>query len=124
MDDERRKKIFAPVIKVGGITKPLKSKTSTNNSYASTMDAIKGDLTPTILKTFTYRDGDQIYNYENAKIQSVNRGKKHVCFMVTGEPKVMTQEEAIKAMPDDIGNTLRNFKQDEDSVSKTVENVD
>lgn len=119
MDDERRKKIFAPVIKVGGITKPLKNKAPVSTGCSSAISALKNDLAPTILKTFTYREGNNIYNYDKAVIKSITKGKKHVCFLVSGEPQIMSQEEALESMPDYISDTLKNFKKED-----SAENVD
>lgn len=121
MDQDRKSKIFAPFVKVGGVVKPIKKKPASTVSFANVVAGLKDDLTPTILKTCTYRDDkNNIYNYESAKVQSITKGKKHVCFLVTGEPSVMSQEEAIKNMPENIEDTIRRMSEQETKE----ENVD
>lgn len=96
---DRNSKIFAPTIRVGGVTRPAK-KTSTstpsNKEYDNLMSKLKGDLAPTILNTFSYKSGDNIVNFTAPRIRSITKNRKHVAFLITGDSNTMSHQEAMK----------------------------
>ena len=96
---DRKSKIFAPTTRIGGVTRPAKKSNNpvpTNKAYDSLISKIKGDLAPTILNSFSYKAGDSIVNFTAPRIRSITKNRKHVAFLISGEPNVFSHQEALK----------------------------
>lgn len=88
---DRRSQIFAPTTNVGGVRKPAKKQAATtelpvNPLFKKTCESMKNDIRPTILKNFSYKHGEQVFNVNDAKIKSIGKNKKHVAFLISGNP--------------------------------------
>lgn len=109
---DRRSQLLAPTKKTGGVRRAYRPE-NTNKSvnFKATLDTFKNELSPTVLKTCSYKTEDKIVTYDSAKIQSItSRGNKHVCFLVTGDANIISEDAALNNMPKDIEKTLRNIK--------------
>lgn len=97
---DRNSKIFAKTISVGGVRKPAKKVTSTvpvNKPFDALLDKMKGEIVPTVLNSFSYKAGENIMNFENPRIRSITKNRKHVAFLINGEPTVVNHSEAMKS---------------------------
>jgi hypothetical protein len=102
---DRNSKIFAQTISVGGVRKPAKKVAAVepaNKAFDSLLCSIKKDLTPTILNNFSYKSGDNIVNFDNARVRSITKNKKHVGFLVNGDSKVIDHKEAMKGLSNQV----------------------
>ena len=96
---DRNSKIFAPTISVGGVRKPAKKTTvtvPTNKAFDALISKMKNELSPTILNNFSYKAGDNIVNFNTPRIRSITKNRKHVAFLISGEPSVFSHQEAMK----------------------------
>lgn len=114
---DRKSQIFAPTISVGGVRKPAKkqatAETCTNAMFKKVCDSMKNDIRPTLVKSFSYKYGEGVYNISDAKIKSIGKNKKHVAFLITGDPIMIDEKQ-------DAGELSSNEKAEED-VEETVE---
>lgn len=113
---DRKAQIFAPTKNVGGVRKPAKVGPSSTASNAAALkkalDSIKGDVSNTLLKSFSYKSGNDVINIENPKIQSISKARKHICFLVSGKPVVIDRNETLKDMPKELGDLIENLDGD------------
>lgn len=110
---DRKSQILAPTSKVGGVRRAYKPAAPKAANLKATLDTFKGEISPTVLETCSYKIGENIITYENAKIQSItSKGKKHVCFLVTGRPTTINENEALSNMPKEVESTIRNITRD------------
>lgn len=105
---DRRSKIFAPTISVGGVRKPAKKQgggePDSNAIFKKTCEAMKNEIRPTVLKTFSFKRGESVFNINDAKIKSIGKNKKHVAFLISGNP-VEIDERDLMARPEEIPNS-------------------
>lgn len=98
---DRNSKIFAKTINVGGVRKPAKKTTATavpaNKAFDTALEKMRGDIVPTVLTNFSFKAGENISNFENPRIRSITKNKKHVAFLISGEPIVISQKEAMES---------------------------
>ncbi len=101
----RKEQIFATK-KIAGMKVPAsKSKTAESAQNLSSIalkkcvDNLNADVNNTLLKSFSYKLDEDIYSIENAKVKSISKGNKHVCFLVSGDSTVIDQKEALSSMP-------------------------
>lgn len=110
---DRKAQIFAPTKSVGGVRKPAKvgpvSTPSNANALKRTLDSMKAEVNSTLLKSFSYRSGDEIVNIENPRIQSISKSRKHICFLVSGKPVSIDRDSTLKDMPKEFGDLIENL---------------
>lgn len=109
---DRKSQIFTPTKKIAGIRRTY-SKTiiKPKVDIRETINSFKNDIAPTVLHNCTYKLGDDIILYEKSKIQSIlSHGKKHVCFLVSGESKTLNQNAVLKNMPKETQEVLKTLK--------------
>lgn len=96
---DRKSQIFAPTISAGGVRKPAKKQAPTekvgNPMFKTVCDSMKNDIRPTLIKNFSYKQGENIYNINNAKVMSIGKNKKNVAFLISGAPTVVNEKEAV-----------------------------
>lgn len=113
---DRKAQIFAPTKNVGGVRKPAKNTPVSISSNATALrkvlDSMKGEVNSTLLKSFSYRSGNDIVNIENPKIQSISKARKHICFLVSGNPVVVDRDSTLKSMPKEFGDLIDNLNGD------------
>ncbi|ELA42206.1 uncharacterized protein VICG_00849 [Vittaforma corneae ATCC 50505] len=97
---DRKSQIFAPTISVGGVRKPVKkqigAESGTNLMFKKVCDSMKNDLKPTLVKSFSYKYGEDVFNINDAKIKSIGKNKKHVAFLITGNPTTIDERQAVR----------------------------
>lgn len=117
---DRKSQIFAPTAKIAGARKPVKQQaTQPSCNLKTILDTMKGEVAPTILRSCSFKSGDDITSIDNPKIQSITKNRKHVCFVVTGESRVVGQKEALDALPADFEKVIK-----ENLNNRSEENLD
>ncbi len=105
---DRKSKIFAPTISAGGVRKPAKKQTSTpsnnNPMFKKVCESMKSDIRPTLVKSFSFKNAEGIFNIENAKVMSIGKNKKNVGFLITGNPVKIEEKPSNIAEPSDVEN--------------------
>lgn len=115
---DRKSQILAPTTKVGGVRRPYKQATPKTASLKATLDTFRGEMSPTILETCSYRAGDSIVTYENANVQSItSKGRKHICFLITGKPTVMKESEVLDKAPKDVESVIRSLASEKNGAA-------
>merc|ERR1712131_79023 len=90
---------------VGGKKRTLSAKKETELTVKKVLEKEfpKSDVSPTILRTCSFKSGENIHTIENPVIKSISKGKKqHVCFIVTGKEKIDKQEDLMKDLPEKL----------------------
>lgn len=66
-----------------------------NPVFNKTCELMKNELRPTVLKNFSYKQGQQVFNINDAKIKSIGKNKKHLAFLITGNPSVVDEKKMM-----------------------------
>merc|ERR1739838_207156 len=103
---DRKEQIFAKNKKVAGKLRPASKPVAPQLNLKKVLDEQKCTLGDTILKTCSFKSGDNIHTIENPRIQSINKNKKHLCFLVSGNEVISNQADILKKIPKGVGDDL------------------